>query len=69
VLVAAPAPQSGRSDRKGGAPMKRHIKGVVRLIIESDGNLYTLIIRASKAQLIGLLDRLIPDDEETTTSK
>jgi len=43
--------------------MKRHIKGMVKLIIESDGNLTTLCIRTTKKQLLAALDYLIPDDE------
>lgn len=42
---------------------------MIRLIIEADGNFTTLIVRASKAQLIAMLDRLIPDDAEVTQKK
>jgi hypothetical protein len=45
---------------------KRHVKAGIRLIIESDGNLYTLVIRSSKAQLLKALDYLLPDDTEPT---
>lgn len=49
--------------------MKRKIKGAIRLVIESDGNLTTLIVRASKAQLIRALDILLPDDPEAPALK
>ncbi len=44
--------------------IKKHIKTGIRLIIESDANITTLIIRASKKQLLTILDTLIPDDVE-----
>lgn len=52
-----------------GVFVKKHFKGMIRLIIEADGNFTTLIVRASKAQLIAMLDRLIPDDAEVTQKK
>jgi hypothetical protein len=44
--------------------VKRHIKSAIRLVIEADGNLTTLMVRMSKAQLIRALDYLLPTDEE-----
>lgn len=44
--------------------MKHAIKKGIILIIESDGNLTTLIVRASKKTLIKILDAVIPDEEK-----
>jgi len=48
--------------------IKKHIKTGIRLVIEADGNITTLVIRTTKAQIIGLLDYLIPDDVEEPSS-
>lgn len=44
--------------------LKKSVKQSIRLFIEADGNLYTLAIRTSKAQLLKILDCVIPDDEK-----
>lgn len=49
--------------------IKKHFKTGVRLLIEADGSIITLVIRVSKAQLIAALDYLIPDDVETRQAK
>lgn len=49
--------------------IKKHIKAGVRLIIEADGNITTLIIRASRSQLIAMLDKILPDDPEPQAPK
>ena len=48
-------------------PLKKHIKTGITLLIEADGNLYTLIIRLSKKQMISALDKILPDGDETKT--
>lgn len=42
--------------------VRRKIKGAIRLIIESDGNLTTLIVRTSKVHILKALDLLLPDE-------
>jgi hypothetical protein len=44
--------------------MKHAIKKGLILIIESDGNLTTLIVRSSKKTLLKILDVIIPDDKK-----
>lgn len=44
--------------------MKKHFKNVIKLVIDADGNLYTLVFRAGKRQMISALDALLPDDPE-----
>jgi hypothetical protein len=46
--------------------LKRHLKAGIRLVIEADGNFTTLIIRASKGQLIKILDVILPDEPAGT---
>lgn len=42
----------------------RHVvKGALKLVIDADGNLITLCVRASKKEIFRILDLLIPDDE------
>jgi len=48
---------------------KKKLKTGIKLVIEADGNITTLVIRLSKAQLIAALDYLIPDDVETRPAK
>lgn len=44
--------------------MKKHFKHAIKLVIDADGSIYTLVFRAGKRQLIAALDALIPDDVE-----
>ena len=52
-----------------GMTFKKKLKTGIKLVIEADGNITTLVIRLSKAQLIAALDYLIPDDVETRPAK
>jgi hypothetical protein len=47
--------------------MKHVLKKGIILLIESDGNITTLIVRTSKKTILKVLDVLIPD--ETTEKK
>ena len=44
--------------------IKRHIRSGLILLIESDANITTLIVRASKKQLLKIVDILLSDDSE-----
>jgi hypothetical protein len=42
----------------------RHIvKGAIKLIVNADGNITTLVVRTTKDELFKILDKVIPDDE------
>ena len=40
---------------------RKYLKEGIKLVIESDGNPVTIVVRLSKKQLISILDKLIPD--------
>ena len=42
---------------------KQHLKTGIKLVIDADGNLYTLAFRLSKRQLLKVLDVVLPDDD------
>lgn len=46
--------------------IKKHFKSLVKLCIECDGNLITIVIRLSKRQVLDLLDRYMPDEPPLT---
>ena len=48
------------------AQVRRAIKDGLRMCIEADGSLMTLVVRASKKKLIYALDYLIPDSPQNT---
>ena len=43
---------------------KKHLKASIRLIIEADGNPVTIVMRLSRAQVLKVLDLVLPDDVE-----
>lgn len=48
---------------------RKHIKTGIRLIIEADENFTTLLIRASKKQILDMIDILISDDGKNPMHK
>ncbi len=44
--------------------IKKLIKHGIRLFIEADGSITVVIVRASRKQLIGILDLILPDEKE-----
>lgn len=42
--------------------MKKTIKEGIKMVIDADGSITTLVVRASKKKLIHFLDILIPDE-------
>jgi hypothetical protein len=40
---------------------RKYVKQCLKLLIEGDANLTTVIVRASKKQLLSFVDWLIPD--------
>jgi hypothetical protein len=46
--------------------IKKHIKTGITLLIEADGNIYTLMVRLSKKQILKILDGVLPDDEKSS---
>jgi hypothetical protein len=48
------------------AQMRAAVKAGLRMVIDADGNLTTLVVRASKKKLISALDYLIPDSPQIT---
>ena len=47
--------------------IKRLLKNGIRLMIEADGSITTVIIRVSRKQLLAILDMILPDDEPEKT--
>ena len=41
---------------------KKHLKAGIRLVIESDANPVTIIVRLSKKQVFAVLDHILPDE-------
>jgi hypothetical protein len=41
--------------------LQKYVKNGLKMLIESDANLTTMMVRAGKKQLLAFLDRLIPD--------
>lgn len=50
-------------------PLRKYVKKSIKLFIESDGNLVTLVIRSSKQGIFHILDRILPDDDEEPVKK
>jgi hypothetical protein len=44
--------------------LKKHFKNRIRIFLENDADVYKIVIRLSKTQLLRILDMLLPDEPD-----
>jgi hypothetical protein len=49
--------------------IKRHLKNGIRIFLENDADVYKIVIRLSKSQILRIIDVILPDDVEIETPK